>query len=84
MATRKQIEDALIAVNHNTTAIRESLAKHSAEHTDILGEITKLYKELTLMNENWFNVLKSFFSFLKWFVGLTMTAIIGLKLGGLI
>ena len=67
--TKKDVERALIAVNHNTTAIREALAVQGAQHNDILGELKNV-------NANWFKV------FILMIIGIF--AIVGVKLGGLI
>ena len=77
MATKKQVEDCIRTINHNSTATVRLLGTLGAQHNDILGELKR-------NNDNWFSVLNGFFVFLKWLLGITFVSIVGLKLGGLI
>lgn len=42
MATKRQIEEAIIAMNHNTTQIVKGLAYGKAERADIINELKRM------------------------------------------
>ena len=77
MVSKKSIEDCIRTINHNSSATVQLLGTLGAQHADILGEMKRT-------NDNWFSILKGFFNFLKWLLGVTFISIVGLKLRGLI
>ena len=69
MATKKEIENAILQLNHNTTAIRDNLIQQTVEHKDMLDELKRT-------NNQWFKITTLMI------IGIFL--LVGIKLGGLI
>ena len=80
MVTKSQVEQALINVNHNTTAIREGISMLGAQHNDLLGEVQRTNNIMNKNSENNFYLLKLL---IKSIISIAIGAL-GLKVGGLI
>ena len=84
MATKKQVEQALVNMNHATTAIQKTLAVQGTQHIDMLGELKRSNDITNKNNENNHKLLNTL---IKGILRITVVALIaafGLKVGGLI
>ena len=80
MVTKKQLEEAIININHSSDIMKDCLLKGFArtdvQHNDMLGEMKRT-------NDNWFKLsTKMLTIFVLVIIG--VFALVGVKLGGLI
>jgi len=64
MVSQKQIGEAILAMNHNTTEMKIGLAKLGEQHTDIVNELKNA-------NSNHFKVIMALIVVLGALIGLT-------------